>query len=220
MDNSMSDSLTTLISKVQVLLGDDGTIFTTATVTAAIRQALDEWNLRVPVNAATLVTGVNDQYEYELTDFDANAVEILDLLRQGDNNNEQDISITYDDYSEDERLFFRLRTPVTTSDTLIVRYRLRHTINGLDSQTESTLPAYLDQSIVNGAAYFSIMIRATSRIETINLSQDQSDNYREIAVAYASAFSLRMTTEARKKRAPVGEPDTRAWNDGYHGWGQ
>lgn len=216
----MSDSLTQLISKVQILLGDDGTIFTTATVTAAIRQTLDEWNIRVPIHAAVTITGVNDQYEYELTDQDAGSVTILDVLRQGDNNNEQDISLTFDDYNEDERVFFRLRQPVTSSDTLIVRYTLYHTINGLDSATESTLPARLDQAIVNGAAFFSIMIRATSRIETINLSKDQSDNYREVAAAYSQAFGNRLMQEMKRKRAPIGEPDTRAWNDSYHTWGQ
>lgn len=213
----MTDTLTQIISKVQVLLGDDGTIFTTALCTAAIRQTLDEWNLQVPINAGTLITGINDQYEYELTDADNLSVEILDVLRQGDNGNELDVSITYDEYNEDERLFFRLRSPVTTSDTLIVRYRIQHTISGLDSAAESTLPARLDQAIVNGAAFFSIMIRATSRIETINLSKDQSDNYREVAGAYATAFMSRVRAEAKKKRAPVGEPDTRAWNDVYYG---
>ena len=212
----MSDTLTQLITKVQTLLGDDGTIFTTATVTAAVRQTLDEWNLRVPIHAAVTITGVNDQYNYELTAEDANAVEILDVLSEGPNNNEQDVSLTFDQYNEDERLFFRLRSPVNSSETLLVRYRLRHTISGLDSATESTLPTYQDQALVNGAAYFSIMIRATSRIETINLSKDQSDNYREIAMAYATAFGMRMADAARKKRFAVSEPDARTWEDDYH----
>jgi len=216
----MTDTLSQIISKVQTLLGDDGTIFTTNTVTAAVRQTLDEWNLRVPVHAAITITGIANQYEYELTDADANAVEILDVLLQGPGNNQQDISLTYDDYNEDERIFFRLRAPVSSSDTMIVRYRLRHTINGLDSATESTLPSYQDQAIVDGTAYFSIMIRATSRIETINLSKDQSDNYREIAASYALAFGARIQDAVKRKKPAVGEPDLRAWNDRYHTWGQ
>lgn len=216
----MSDSLTTLISKVQAMLGDDGTIFTTALITAATRQALTEFNRVSPVHAAITITGVNDQYEYELSDDDSLAVTILDVLRQGDNGDELDISITYDAYNEDERVFFRLRQPVTTSDTLIVRYALNHTINGLDSATESTLPASQDQIIVDGACYHAIMTRAASRIETINLSKDQSDNYREVASHFRTAFNLGLANLGRSKRAPVGEPDTRAWNDAYHGWGQ
>ena len=217
----MSDTLTTLITKVQNILGDaSGTYFTTAIVTAGIRQALSEWNLRAPGHAAVTITGVNNQYEYELTDEDASSCEIIDVLRQGDNADELDISVDFDAYIEDERVFFRLRYPMTTSETIIVRYTVYHTINGLDSQVESTLLAKDDQAMVDGGAFFSIVTRATARVETINLSQDQSDNYRELAGLYASAFSQRMAHAARYRKPPVSEPDTRAWNDQYHTWGQ
>ncbi len=216
----MTDTLTTLIGKVQNILGDaSGTYFTTPLCTAAIRQALSEWNMRVPQLQAVTITGVSNQYEYELTDEDAEAVEINDVLRQGANNNELDVSLDYDSYIEDERVFFRLRSPVTTADTLIVRYTKDHTISGLDTATDSTLPARYDQAMVDGGAYFCIFIRAVSRIETINLSQDQSDNYREMAGYFGSAFALRMAQAARR-HAPVSEPDTRAWNDQYHSWRQ
>jgi len=215
----MSNSLTTLISKTQLLLGDSGTIFTTATVTAAIRQALAEFNLRAPQFAAVTIAGIDDQYEYELSDEDPLAVKIIDVLQQGEDQDELDIPLTYDDYIEDERVFFRLRAPITTSDTLIVRYTLDHIINGLDSQVESTILARHDQVIVDGACYWCINIRATARVESINLSKDQSDNYREIMRAFRSAFELGMS-EAARKRAPVGEPDPRAWNDQYHKWAQ
>lgn len=216
----MSDSLTTLITRTEAGLGDDGTIFTTAICTAAIREALRQFNQVAPVHAADLITGVNDQYEYELTAVDSLAIAILDVLRQGDNADELDISITYDAYNEDERIFFRLRQPVTTSDTLIVRYTKNHTISGLDSATESTVPTEQDQIIVDGARAEAIMIRAVSRVETINLSKDQTDNYREIAGHFKAAFTAGLANIGRTKRAPVGEPDTRAWNDNYHNWGQ
>jgi len=216
----MSDSLTTLIGKVQNILGDaSGTYFTTAIVTAAIRQALKEFNLVIPQYLAITITGVNDQYEYELSDQDSLASSIIDVLRQGDNADELDVSLTYDDYWEDERLFFRLRAPITTSDTLIVRYTKDQTINGLDSEVESTIQARHDQVIVDGGALYAITIRATARVETINLSQDQSDNYREIAEQYRTAFKAGIA-DAQRRRAPVSEPDHRAWNDQYHTWGQ
>jgi len=216
----MTDSLTTLISKVQNILGDSGgTYFTTAIGTAAVRQALTEFNLKVPQLLAVTITGVNDQYEYELSDEDESAVKILDVLQQGENQDEIDIPLTYDDYIEDERIFFRLRQPVTTNDTLITRYTANHTINGLDSQVESTIQARHDQIIVNGAAAWSIWTRAIARVETINLSQDQSDNYRELAIRLYSTFQAGLDRAARRSSA-VGEPDTRAWNDRYHYWGQ
>lgn len=213
----MGDSLTTLIGKVQNILGDStGTYFTTAICTAAIRQALSEWNLRAPVHAATTFTTINNQHEYELTDQDANACEIIDVLLQGANNNELDTSLTFDQYIEDERIFFRLRQAYPAGKTLIVRYTLYHTINGLDSQTTSTMRSMNDQALVDGGAFFAIMIRATARVETINLSQDQSDNYREIAGGFANAFTQRLAYAARSRPAPVSEPDQRAWNDQYH----
>src|SRR3990172_479931 len=216
----MADSLTTLITKVQNILGDaNGTYFTSAIVTAGVRQALNEFNLAVPVYAAVTITGVNDQYEYELSDEDSLATDILDVLEQGDNQNELDISLNYDKYWEDERLFFRLRQPETTSNTIIVRYTKDHTINGLDSAVESTIQAQHDQVIVDGAAFYAITIRATARVETINLSQDQSDNYREIAGQYQTAFKAGIA-QAQRRSTPVSEPDTRAWNDQYHTWGQ
>lgn len=217
----MSDSLTTLIGKVQNILGDaSGTYFTTAIVTAGIRQALSEWNLRAPIHAGTTITAVADQYEYELSDEDASSCEILDVLERGDNNNELDESLRYDQYIEDERVFFRLRAPVTGGEIIIVRYTLYHTINGLDSAVASTLLAKDDQAMVDGGAFFSIITRAIARIETINLSQDQSDNYREMAGLFGAAFSARLAKAARSRRAAVGEPDQRTWEDSYHSWEQ
>lgn len=212
----MSDSLTTLIGKVQTILGDDGTLFTTASVTAAIRQALAEFNRVAPQHLAVTITGVNDQYEYELSDEDSGAVAVLDVLQQGEDQNELDISLTYDAYIEDERIFFRLRSPITTSDTLIVRYTKNQTINGLDSQTESTIQAKDDQIIVDGGAYYAILTRATARVESINLSKDQSDNYREIMTHFQSAFNIGLANIGRHRHAPVGEPDQRAWNNQYY----
>lgn len=216
----MSDNLTTLISKVQAILGDNGTIFTTATCTAAIRQALAEWNLHVPIYAAIYITGENNQYKYSLTQEDANAMDVLDVLLKGSNNNELDISIDFDSFIEDERVYFRLRHPITNNDQLIVRYTLQQTINGLDGATQSTIPNHHNQAMIDGGAYFCIFIRAISRIETINLSRDQTDNYREMAGAFGTMFISRMAQAMRSRKLPVSEPDTRAWNDEYHGWEQ
>lgn len=217
----MSDSLTTLTTKIQAMLGDPTVqIFSSATVTAALRQTLAEWNLRAPIHAAELITGVNEQYEYELSDHDANALDILDVLRQGDNADELDVSLDFDWYTEDERVYFRLRRPVTTSETLIVRYTKNHTINGLDSATESTIPARWNQAMIDGGAFFSILIRATSRIEDNNLDKQVMKNYQDIAAAYGAAFALQMATATRKRKAPVSEPDARSWADGekYNSW--
>jgi hypothetical protein len=218
----MSDNLATIIDKVQAILGDTGGIrFDDTTVTAAIRQALSEWNMRAPQFLAVTITGVNDQYEYELSDEDSGACEIIDVLLRGtDTAQDESTSLGYDAYIENERMFFRLRQPVTSSNTLIVRYAKPHTINGLDSATESTLRSQDDQAMVNGGAFFAIMIRAASRVETVNLSQDQTDNYRELAGGFGAMFSQRMAYAAKQRKPAVSEPDARTWADGekYNRW--
>ena len=215
----MTDSLTTLISKVQAQLLDDGTRFTTATCTAALRAALKDYNFAAPVHAGTLITVVAEQKEYELSDeADAEtAIEILDILEQ-DTDGEDDESLDYDPYNEDERLFFRLRTALS-SGTIIARFTQPHTINGLDSQVESTVPAFYDQVLVDGGSYHACRIRATGRVETINLNREVPDPLMVAAESFKTAFFAGLA-HAAKKRAAVGEPDTRAWNDNYHGWDQ
>lgn len=219
----MTKTLATLIDDIQAILGDaGGTYFSDALCTAAIRQALHAWNQRVPCYAAVTITAVTDQYEYELSDEDPDALEIIDVLRQGDDATaDENVSLTFDEYWEDNRLFFRLRTPESSSRTLIVRYKLVNTINGLDSATESTLMDFDDNAIINGGAFFAIVTRAITRTETINLSKNQTGEYRAAAPLFYSAFTSHLALAARR-RAPVSMPDERAWKDPWntHTWEQ
>lgn len=212
----MSATLTTLISRVQAQLIDDGTRFTTATCTAALRACLKNVNERAPVNAGTRIDVIAEQLEYELTDEDSRAMSIIDVLEY-DADGENHTPIPYDDYAEDERLFFRLRTALASGE-ILARYTIPHTISGLDSETESTPSARLDQIIVDGACVEALTYRAASRIETINLQQNVSDNYREIITHFRNAYELGLSAYIRDRRAPVSEPNTAAWNDEYHNW--
>jgi len=216
----MADNLTTLVSKVQALLGDDGTIFTTALITASARKTLSFLNEYMPVNAGTLIDAVTDQYEYELTDDDSTAIDIHSVLIQDSDETEIDIQLTFDQYLEDERVFFRLRSPQTTGETLIVRYTKPQTIIGLDSQVETTHPAWLNDIIITGIAADALQIRAFARVETINLNRAVSENYAKLSKIFKDEFTKAIMSFADKKLHAVGEPDTRAWNDPYHSWEQ
>ncbi len=214
----MTDTLTQLITRVEAALIDDGTRFTTATCTAAIREALKQFNLFVPVFAGDLITVVANQQEYELTAVDNRALQVLDVLKQA-TTGEDDESLLYDAYTEDERIFFRLRT-AESSGTLIVRYSLPQTISGLDSQTESTLLAYYDQVLINGAAAEALAIRARSRVETINLQQSVSDNYIDQIKSLRTQFQDDLQKIAAQRRPATGKKVTRSWDDKWHNWDQ
>lgn len=215
----MADALTTIIDNVQATLGDDGTVFTDAQVTAAVRLALDDWNERIPIFAAVVVDVVAEQKEYEVTDEDTQAIDIIDVLLQGTDTLQEDHTpLVFDKYTEDAALFIRLQTAQgSSSDHLIIRYTKPHTINGLDSETESTLPANDDPSLIIGGAYYSLVLRAAARIETINLQKDVSDNYKEISSTLKSKWEARLK-KAAAMRTPVGNPPTYSWNDQWYGW--
>jgi hypothetical protein len=216
----MTKSLTTLIANVQALLLDDGTRFTTATVTAAVRSALKEINQRSPINAGTLIDAVADQHDYELTDSaDAvNAIALSDVLLWDADGDEHE-PLDYTEYSEDERIYFRLRFAQSEGEFLLARFTIPYTVSGLDSATESTIPAFYDDILLDGACYWSAVIRAMGRVETINLNQDVSGTLENVKAYYRQAFDSGLALMARKKPA-VSEPRTEAWNDSYHGWNQ
>lgn len=211
----MSDTLAQLVTKLQALLLGDSTTFTTATCTSAIRQALKVLNLTVPYHAADVIDAVSEQYEYELAD--STALQIVDVLRQGtDIYADYNISLDFDAYFEDDRLFFRLRTPEATGTTLIVRYTMPYTINGLDSATVSTLPALHDVVLLDGAAWQACLIRSAGTIETINMNIKVAENFALMATHFKTAFLCGLSNLGRR-RFPTSVPDTRSWSDEWHG---
>src|SRR5512140_3787327 len=134
----MTASLTTLTSRIRAQLIDDGTLFTTATCTAAVREALHRFNQAAPVHAATLVDVVSGQKEYELDQADfSGLLDVLDVLEY-DELAEDDRSVTFGHYFEDNVPWIRLTVPLS-SGHLLVRYTIPHTVNGLDGSVESTL---------------------------------------------------------------------------------
>jgi len=207
----MSDNLTALISRVQIQLLDDGTLFSTATVTAAIRSALGEWNAVAPVILADLIAVVDTQLTYELTGGDfTNVLDILDVLKN-DDDGELDIPLDYDDFFEDNRPWIRLRQSESSGD-LLIRFTQPHAINGLDAKVESTMTADQDQVLVDGACAHAIEIRLMKPIESINLNQASgiTTAYERASVRYFAVFHAGMGRYASRK-PPVSEKRATNW---------
>jgi hypothetical protein len=217
------DTLTQLIAKLQPLLLDNGTLFTTATCTSAIRQALLAMNLQLPVNAAVTMPIVAGQYVYELTDALAGAtpIAISDVLLENASVADMETSLDFDSYIEDERWFLRLRTPAPIANVnLLVRFTQPHTINGLDSATESTLPALYDSVLLDGAAAECCTMAAAGRDEANNLDSKVPEHYKEAAVNFHRAFLAGMRALALRRLAAVSAPDARTWEDPWHDFPQ
>jgi hypothetical protein len=215
----MADTLTTLIGKLQALLLDNGTLFTTGTCTAAIRQTLLAMNLQLPVNAATTITIVSGQYVYELTDALAGAtpIQILDVLLESASVSDYERSLDFDSYIEDERWFLRLHLP-QTSGSMLVRFTQAHSISGLDSSTESTLPALYDPMLLDGAAAQCCTMAAAGKDEANNIDSKVPEHYKNAAIGFNRAFQYGMKALTLRRAGPVSIPDTRTWEDNYHSW--
>jgi hypothetical protein len=210
----MSDSLTTLISKVQATLGDDGTYFTTATITAAARQALAQMNRVYPVHNGSLVTIVSGQKEYVLSDVDFVALNRVTGVWLNDDDGDLDDPLIYDYYVESNVPNIRLRTS-QASGLLLVRFTSPQTINGLDSETSSSLPAWLDPLLVTGISYLSLATRGIARIEAFNLNRNVAKDYATLREMLKLEWESGLASLAATP-LPVSEPDTSAWNDRWY----
>ena len=195
---------------------DDGTRFTAATITAAVRQALKDFNAAAPVRAAETQAVVSGQYEYELTD--QTTIQILDVLLEGtDTAQENHTPLAFTPFFEDGRAWIRLQVPLG-SGNLIFRYTTPHTISGLDAASESTLAALWDAVLLDGACYYSCLARAASRIEVVNLNANVPDPWQAIAGTYRQAFldGLQLATRQPAARLPDRPSAPRTWNDEWH----
>jgi hypothetical protein len=213
------DTLAQLTTKLQALLMDNGTLFVAGTCTAAIRQTLLAMNLQLPVNGATTVTIVSGQYVYELTDALAGAtpIQILDVLLESPSTADYETSLDFDSYIEDERWYLRLHT-AQQSGSMLVRFTQAHTISGLDSSTESTLPAFYDPVLLDGAAAQCCTMAAAGKDEANNIDPRVPEHYKNAAGGFNRAFQYGMKALAIRRAGPVSVPDTRTWDDAWHGW--
>ena len=122
----MTQTLTQLISQVQTMFIDDGTRFTTPTCTAAVRQALKDFNAAAPVHAAETRAVVAGQYEYEIED--PACLEVVDVLLEGtDALAEDHVPQVFLPHVEDSRWFIRLRDAARIGH---VDLPLHHSLHG------------------------------------------------------------------------------------------
>ncbi len=218
----MAKSLTDLISATQALLLDDGTRFTTPTITAACRSALRDFNMLAPIFGGTLVDVVKNQKEYALNSADfVDLIEVMNVLKQGtDTFLEDNTDLDFHAFFEDNQPFIRLHE-AQTSGFLIVRFTLPYTVNGLDSKVESTIPAYFDNVLVDGCCFYSCLIRSAGRIESINLNQNVTKSLQDAMQYYRQAFIFGLGQAARRQPPLFNkniEPEetTTDWNDKFH----
>ncbi|MBI5297951.1 MAG: hypothetical protein HY869_20945 [Chloroflexi bacterium] len=210
----MTKTLAQLIDAVQEIL--DATRYPDAACTTAVRQALAQVNLNAP---RMLTMEVDDPtalvYNFS-ADYEPLTLMLQDVLLKDATGGEEHESLAFDPYVNEGSHYFRLRSARAVGETLIVVHGVPHTVSGLDGESVSTLPAWRDQVLVDGACAQACNIRATALAETVNVNKDVVSELRRSAAHFEAAFRAGLDVMASEKPF-TGKPSTAAWNDAYHG---
>ncbi len=211
----MTETLAQLTTKVQGTIGDDGTLISTTRIGYAVRQALLELTKLVPNVQTCQISTLADQLDYEVSDQDSTAIDVIDVALQVDN--DQDTPLLFVSYVEDERVFFHIHTNdrQPTGKTLLVHYTKPHYINGLESMNETTYGNELNAAMVMGAAAFACYSLAASAVEKNNVETSVSENWRKLGDKYHTEF-LAMLQPYRRRGMPASVPTSATWNDDQH----
>ncbi|MBC7262114.1 MAG: hypothetical protein H5T63_08875 [Chloroflexi bacterium] len=140
---------------------------------AAIRMALDELSLSLPAVADTVIEAVDDQREYDLSAVDG-LVDVIEVWYPYLADDE--------DYSSARPVSFRMLDRFTlylgcadnpdASYDLRIFYTTRHTLEGLDSATATTLSADEKAALVVGAAGYAAIAKARELMNQVTMGTD------------------------------------------------
>ena len=218
----MPSSLAQFEARVAALLYDATfTIFSTATIDEALRQALERYNDAAPLAAETIISVPGAGREIALDSLN-------DLLLVTDVWFPYDSSVS-EVFPPQKPRGFRLwwddgvpvlfLTPQNgaqpqANDELRIFYTKPHTIQNLDAGDATTLPAPHESLLVRGAAGFACLARSVDLNETASNMAVSTPNYAALAEIYlndVSAGFLTILDQLRAQSNVRGEPFGAGW---------
>jgi len=85
-------------------------------------------------------------------------------------------------------LYIDDRTEPQTGDTVRIWYTTRHTLNGLDGRSVTTIPEGDEGTIVTGATHYATLARSVELAERLTMHSDVSKNLRAYAEQQEKSF--------------------------------
>ncbi len=161
--------LTSLAGRVRLLVNDPGKMrFSDDLLTSAIRQALEQVNLRLPQVLISEYTVAASGREQALTGLPG-CLFLVRLVVPG-------LDINHE-LEPDEQFSYTLTDGIPTLHfagsfipqagmVLQVHFAAAHTLEGLDEAESTSLPESCEPALVNGAAGYAYALRAASLAET------------------------------------------------------
>lgn len=213
----MTLALTAYIDRVQAALMDDGTIFTDAAVTEALRSALGEYSDACPNSRETVLTLAAAGREIALSSL-AGLRAVTRVWWPYDAvdetwppNRARRYTLGWDDGAPNLFLEADDGAQPQAGDQVRLWYTLPHTIQLLDGAAATSVPDADESLLVLGASAYALLARSYDQTESASAGAIATPNY--AASGFRLLRQFRQTLDGRRHDAALGpEP---AWTGGW-----
>ena len=212
-------TLAQLIDRVQAALADDGTVFTDADCTEALRTALHEYSQASPQHRETVITAPAAGREIALDSL-AGLLAVTAVWWPYDSagaaeawppNRVTRISIYWDDARPVLLLGSDDGAQPQAADELRIWYTIPHAIQDLDDGAATTVPAPDESLLVLGATGFALLSRSAALAESTTSGAVATPNYAASGFRYLRQFRIELNQRRHDAAASRGEPWAGGW---------
>jgi len=219
----MATTLASLRDRVEATLQDStNATWSTDDVDEGIRQALQEYSKVIPHRAIGTISLSADGREISL----ASLTGLVNVERVWWDYDSTDPAHPprWRDFEvwPGSILFINDADEPQNGDTVRVWYTLPHTLNGLDSETTTTLPPGDDTLLVTGAAAHAALFRSAEISEVLTIDGWSPQRLKEWGELKMEAFRMGLTRIAAKEAARwsgiAKGPDLDRWEAEGVGW--
>ena len=200
----MAYTLTTMTDEVEALLSDTGnTYVSTGVIEDAIRWAMTRYDNVDPQVAVGTIDDVDDQVEYDIPSEWSGFLYALHVWWPYDTS--EDVpALTEASWFMIDDDTIRLRGVEPEGDyQLRVQYAARHTLNGLDSATSTTLDERAEQLVITGAGGRALLSNVRAEIDAVNVGDSEVAEWRRWAEGRLDEFAAGLN-EVRREKARRG----------------
>jgi hypothetical protein len=194
----MPTTLTTLRDRVELILADSSNaIFSTGDVDEAIRRALHDYSAVNPYRKIGTITLAADGREIATSTL-TGIIDVAEVWCPYDSSDPEfpPYRRPFRFWKDIAKLYVIGSYEPQSADVVRVFYTALHTLNGLDSETSTTLPAEHDSIVALGASGYAAQSRALDISEQISVDRDTANRLKDWAELQLHRFADALTAVA------------------------
>lgn len=220
----MTATLATLRDRVELVLADTGnSIWSTDDIDEGIRQALHEYSKTRPLSAVFTINISSDGREIDVSSLSGllsvSAIWV-DYTSSDPEFPPNRRSFAY--WPDDQTVYITDDYEPSSGDVMRVFYTTLQTLNGLDSETTTSILLDDETLVATGAAGYAATSRAVDLAEQVTLDRLTAQQVRAWGLAKLQEFRSGLKTVARRMavegKADVELPSLDRWERDGQGW--